>query len=181
MNRTDTFRFLPGPWRPLFALAPLLLVLGFVLSACASKKESPEKAVHLDVVIEADARVNADGQGRATPIQVRVFELKSRSVFEEADFFSLQGKPRQVLGDDLADSDDVVLRPSDVKRIKRRADNKTVAVGVIAGYRDLGRSVWRATYVLPPRQTQGWFSSSNQTVRVRIKVGADTVSVTEAD
>lgn len=157
------------------------LLFAMMLSACASKKESPEKTVNLDIVIEADASVNADAQGRPAPIQVRVFELKSRSVFEDADFFSLQGKPRQVLGADLADADDLLLRPSDVKNIKRRADDKTVAIGVIAGYRDLGRSVWRATYVMPAKQAQGWFSSSNQTVRVRIKVGADTVSVTEAD
>lgn len=160
-------------------LAALLLAAS--LSGCASKTESPEKTVNLDIVIEADARVNADNQGRPAPIQVRIFELKSRSVFEEADFFSLQGKPRQVLGDDLAESDELVLRPGDVKRIQRRADPKTVSVGVIAGYRDLGRSVWRASHPMPPKQVKGWFSSSNQTVRVRIKVGADTVSVSEAD
>lgn len=179
MNTPDSLRYLTDSLRLLIVLASLLLAAS--LSACASKAEPQEKIVELDIMIEADARVNADAQGRPAPIQVRIFELKSRSVFEEADFFSLQGKPRQVLGDDLAGSDDLVLRPGDVKRIQRRADPKAVAIGVIAGYRDLGRSVWRTTLSMPPKQTKGWFSSSSQTVRVRIKVGADTVSITEAD
>lgn len=179
MKDNVMFRFLAGCLQSYGRVASLLLLA--LLTACASTAEPPQKVVSLDIVIEADARVNADAQGRPAPIQVRVFELKSRSVFEDADFFSLQGKPRQVLGDDLAQSDDLLLRPGDVKTIQRRADGKSVAVGIVAGYRDLGRSVWRATYVMPPRQTKGWFSSSNQTVRVRVKVGADTVSVTEAD
>lgn len=179
MKDNEMFRFLAGGLKLSGGVASLLLVAA--LAGCASSAEPPQKVVSLDIVIEADVRVNADAQGRPAPIQVRVFELRSRSLFEDADFFSLQGKPRQVLGEDLAESDDLVLRPGDVKNIQRRADGKTVAVGIVAGYRDLGRSQWRATYVMPPRQAQGWFSSSNQTVRVRVKVGADTVSVTEAD
>lgn len=179
MNTTEIFRCLAGRARPWGVLASVLLAMS--LSACASQGDVPEKTVSLDILIEADARVNADAQGRPAPIQVRVFELKSRSVFEEADFFSLQGKPRQVLGGDLAESDDLVLRPGDAKRIQRRADPETVAIGVVAGYRDLGRSVWRATFTMPPRQAQSWYSSSSQTVRVRIKAGADTVAVTQAD
>lgn len=178
MYRTDTFRFSAARgWPGLLAC----LLLAALLSACASKKEAPEKTVNLDISIEADERVNADAQGRPAPIQLQIFELKSRSAFEEADFFSLQGKPRQVLGNDLAQSSELVLRPTDRKSIKHRVDSQTVAIGVIAGYRDLGRAVWRATYVLPPRQTQGWFGSSSQNLRIRIKAGADAVSIAEAD
>ncbi|WP_238531879.1 type VI secretion system lipoprotein TssJ [Achromobacter arsenitoxydans] len=179
MHRTDTYSFFPSRsgWSGLLAL----LFVVTLLPACASKKEAPEKTVRLAIAIEADERVNADAQGRPAPIQVQLFELKSRSAFEEADFFSLQSKPRQVLGADLAESTELVLRPTDRKLIKRRVDGQAVAIGVIAGYRDLGRAVWRATYVLPPRQTQGWFGSSSQDLKVQIKVGADTVSIAEVD
>jgi len=179
MYRTKKLRFSSRRLRwPRILAGSLFLAL---LAACAGKNEAPEKTLILDLAIEADERVNADAQGRPAPIQLQIFELKSRAVFDGADFFSMQGRPRQTLGNDLTESHEAVLRPSDRKSIKRRLDGQTVAIGVIAGYRDLGHAVWRATYILPARQVQGWFGSSNQTVRLRIKVGADTVSIAEAE
>lgn len=179
MYRNNPFRPSPNRFVWLRILGGILFAA--LLTSCAGKKEPQEKTVNLELVIEADDRVNADGQGRPTPIQLQVFELKSRSAFEEADYFSLQAKPRQILGNDLAESHELVLRPSDRKVLKRRLDGQTVALGVIAGYRDLGHSVWRATYVLPPKQAQAWFGSSSQNIRVRIKVGADAVLIAETD
>jgi len=179
MYRTNTLRFSLRRlvWPRL--LAGSLFVA--MLAACAGRNEAPEKTLILDLAIEADERVNADAQGRPAPIQLQVFELKSRAVFEEADFFSMQGRPRQTLGNDLTDTHELVLRPSDRKSIKRRLDGQTMAIGVIAGYRDLGHAVWRATYMLPARKAQGWFGSSSQNVRVRVKVGADAVSIAETE
>lgn len=57
----------------------------------------PREQTRLDITITAAADVNPDDKGRAAPILVRLYELKSEGTFESADYFSLQTNDKALI------------------------------------------------------------------------------------
>ena len=152
-------------------------VLGLV--ACTS---DPSKGVHepvrLDLSIAASSGVNPDDEKRPAPVVVRLYELKNADTFNSADFFSLQDKDKVVLADDLVVRDQFQLRPGEHKTIQRNADQSSTTLGVIAAYRDLPNSVWRATWALPAAPGAAWYRFSPK-LQLTINLEANAIRITD--
>lgn len=133
----------------------LLLVSTSValLVGCASAPK-PTPPTVIVATVDATAAVNPDLKGRASPIVVRVFELKSISAFNGADFFSLWDRERETLSADMIGRDEFQLRPGEQKKFDRTLQPDTRYIGVIAAYRDLERSNWRGTVSVVLQQKQ---------------------------
>jgi type VI secretion system protein VasD len=125
----------------------IVLIAGVALGlwACAAKPPAPPPPTLVKGAIEATAAVNPDARGRPSPIVVKLFELKAVGPFESADFFSLFDKEREALGADLLKKEEVTLRAGERLPIDRTLDPDTRYLGVVAGYRTLERSRWRAS------------------------------------
>jgi type VI secretion system protein VasD len=129
-----------------------VLFAAATLSGCGmfSKKPAPPEPFELELNIAAGPQLNPNVQKRASPVVVRVFDLKSPASFESADFVSLFERDREVLAADLVARDEMVLRPGEQKRIKRVLQGETKVLGVAAAFRELERATWRTTIVLTP-------------------------------
>lgn len=112
----------------------------------------PPPPTSISVTIAASSDVNPDARGRASPVMVKFFELKATTAFDAADFFSLFERDKETLGGELAWRDDVAMVPGDRKVFARPTLPETRFIGVVAAFRDLERSSWRATYALPLNQ-----------------------------
>ncbi|ASV99253.1 type VI secretion system lipoprotein TssJ [Paraburkholderia aromaticivorans] len=157
----------------------LAFVFACALSACASGETKTDKAaLKLDLSVVASAGVNPDDQKRAAPIVIRVYELKTDGAFTSADFFSLQDKDKTVLADDLVTRAQFQLRPGESKTIRTRADPATTVVGVLAAYRDLPNSVWRAVYPLPAAPRAVWYRASPE-LKLTIDLEPNAIRITE--
>jgi type VI secretion system protein VasD len=150
------------------------------LAGCANnaEREGSREPVKFDLTIKAASSVNPDDQQRAAPIIVRLYELKSPDTFNTADFFSLQDKDKAVLGDDIAARDQFQLRPGDDKTIRRNSKPGTTTLGVIAEYRDLPRSVWRATWPLPPSPAAAWYHRGPK-LKLTIDLDTNAIKITD--
>jgi type VI secretion system protein VasD len=126
--------------------------------------------------VNALPTVNPDDHGRAAPIVVRVYELKDAGAFKTADFFTLQSQDKTVLGDDLVKRNEWLLRPGDHRTLVRPADPATTALGVIAAYRDLPNSVWRAVYPLPAAPDAAWYHFAPK-LKLSIDLGANAIHI----
>jgi type VI secretion system protein VasD len=84
---------------------------------------------------------------------VRVIELKTPGVFHSADFFGLFERDRDTLGGDFVAREEYQLKPGDRQVFQRQLQPDTRYLGVVAAYRDLERSQWRAALPVPPHQT----------------------------
>jgi type VI secretion system protein VasD len=156
-------------------LSKLVLTLVFVstfislcLSTTACKSPPPPPpptAVKVNVAVLAAA--NPDSNGRPSPILVRVYELKSTAAFDSADFFTLYGKDQATLGADLNAKSEFLLRPGESKGFEQNVQQGTKFIAVVAAYRDIEHSRWRATAPVPP----------NKTTPLAVKVGAADVSI----
>jgi len=151
-----------------------------LLAACASSGEpTPKEATRLELTLNAATAVNPDGQKRPAPIAVRLYELKTDGAFNAADFFTLQDKDKSVLADDLIKRDQYLLRPGEHVALKRPLDPAATTLGILAAYRDLPNSVWRATYALPPARDAAWYHVFKPKLKLSIDLEANAIQVTE--
>lgn len=97
----------------------------------------------LKASVAAGAQVNPDSRKRPSPVVVRVFELKSATLFEQADFISLFEKEQAVLGAELVSREEFVLRPGETRPLNKPLSPDTKFIGVMAAFRELERARWR--------------------------------------
>jgi len=113
-------------------------------TGCATK----ETITRVSLRLVAGADVNPDDAGRASPLLVRLYALKSPSVFTSADFFSLFDKDSATLGADLVQREEVSLRPGQTQTLDLQLKSDAKALGVMAAYRDLKYAHWRELHML---------------------------------
>ena len=130
----------------------LVPALAAALTACAAKPPPSSPPTVVRGTLQAGASVNPDARGRPSPVVVKLFELKSVGAFEAADFFSLFDKDREALGADVLRKEELTLRPGERVALDRTLDPEARYLGVVAGYRALDRSRWRASAPISPHR-----------------------------
>ena len=138
----------------LIKLALALCAL-FAFAAQVQAQEAKEQT-KLVLTIEAASGVNPDTGLRPSPIKVRIYELKDPGAFSEADYFSLDTSDKVTLAADMLAKDEFILRPGESRTIERKSNPQTTAIGVLAGYRDLPNSTWRAVHKLKEAPAASW-------------------------
>ncbi len=104
------------------------------------------------VSIDVDANANPDSKGRASPVTVRYFELRSLAAFDSADFFSLFERDKETLGAELVAREEFQMRPKEQRKVDRTLQPDTHYVGVVVAYRDLEHATWRAAVPVAPEK-----------------------------
>lgn len=127
----------------------LQLIFFGQLTGCASAP----KPTLVKANITANANLNPDAKGRASPVVVRYFELKSLAAFSGADFFSLADHDRETLGADLVAREEMLLKPGETLTLDRTLDPAVTHIGVVAAFRDLEHAQWRVSFAVPPQRT----------------------------
>lgn len=149
-----------SPGRQAVALA-LSLLVALLAAGCAS---APPPTI-VRVTVSAEPGVNPDARNRPSPVAVRVYELKSLAAFDSADFFSLYEKEQATLGGDLSSKEEMLLRPGESRTFEKTLQPGSRFIAVVAGFREVERSRWRASATVPP----------NKMTPVLVQVGARDV------
>jgi type VI secretion system protein VasD len=121
-------------------LKNLLLILAlfylFLMMGCSSVSS-------VKAVMKANKDVNPDINDRPSPIVARIYELKSLSVFNNADFFNLFEQDVALLSEELLMRDELHFQPGEIKKLERDLQPDTRYLGVIGAYRDIENATWR--------------------------------------
>jgi len=123
-------------------LFPLGLLTLCMMTGCSSVST-------IEAKLQADAALNPDLDGRPSPLAVRLYELKSLSVFNNADFFNLFEQDVALLGDELQMRDELHFQPGETKTLARDLRPDTRYLGVIGAYRDIENARWRNSIEIP--------------------------------
>jgi type VI secretion system protein VasD len=142
-----------SPSRSLGGLARARSLSGLCLMLCLALAGCGTKPTLIQGQLSATADVNPDSNGRASPIVVRVYDLKAVAAFETADFFSLWDKDQATLGADVTGRDEYLMRPGEERKLERAPQNGAAFLGVVAAFRDIEHARWRATVAVPPNTT----------------------------
>jgi len=143
--------------------ARLVLLFGMVLpalSGCLADAAQGMTAAVIDKLFEtgpstieanltASEDMNPDYEGQASPLVVRMYELKSITAFNNASFFALYDNDEAELGGDLKAKEEIELQPGDKLEFERELQLETRFVGFVAGYRDIENASWRAVAEIP--------------------------------
>ena len=139
----------------------LVVVAALLIAACSS----PPKPTTVAATLQAGSAVNPDLRKRASPIVIRVYELKSAAAFEAADFVSLFERDQATLAAEMAGREEFILRPGESKPWQKTLAPDTKFIGVLAAFRDIERARWKSIVAVKP-------NAKNQ-----ISIKADDVAV----
>jgi type VI secretion system protein VasD len=154
--------------------AALLVACALVLSACAAKPPKPTQA-HAQLIVSSD--VNPDASGRASPIVVRLFQLRNDGEFAAADFFTLYDKEKETLGASFIAREEYVLAPGETRTLDLAVNPDARFIGALAAYRDIRAAHWRALTRTPEKKLTDLLSKNG----VTLNVGKDTVTLAVKD
>lgn len=132
--------------------ALLVSLAGAVVTVgCGTKPPPPTEVTG---TLQAAANINPSPSKRPSPLLVRVYELKSVTAFNNADFISLYQRDQAELGAEMIGREEVILNPGDARPINKLTAPETRFVGVFAAYRDLDHATWRGVLAIQPGQKQ---------------------------
>jgi type VI secretion system protein VasD len=128
-----------------------------LLAACGAKPAKPPEPpeppkpqpVALTIVVSAD--VNPDGQGRPSPIVVRLYQLKDEAAFKATDFYALYEKDQATLGAALVSREDFEFAPGERHSADMPLSTEAQFIGVLAAYRDIRNAQWRTLTAAPEK------------------------------
>jgi type VI secretion system protein VasD len=127
------------------------IACALLLESCASKPPPKiPKPVETQTVISASSDANPDSSGRASPVVVRLFQLRGDAEFNGADFFALYDKEKETLAANLIMRDERTVLPGQQVELKLSVAPDARFLGAIAGFRDIQSSHWRAIAAVPP-------------------------------
>lgn len=137
-----------------------LLFLGcLLLTGCATEQPPvvsspalPPTQIQLRIVVDND--VNPDSFGEASPVMLRIYQLRETSSFNAADFFALFNNDKAALGGDLLHKNELIVKPGDTKQLDIQSVNDAQSLGLFAAFRQLDNAQWRSTLKLALNQTQ---------------------------
>lgn len=146
----------------------ICLFMFTALTACTTFQQTffPTK---VSAQILASFDVNPDTNERPSPLVVRIYELKSINAFGVADFFKLYDEEQATLGGDLISREEFELSPGEGREVVRETHDQTRYFAVIAAYRNLDKSRWRASTVLQ-------LNSRNSFI---VKIGKQSVTINQ--
>jgi type VI secretion system protein VasD len=133
------------------------------VSGCAAKPAKPSPT-HAQLI--ASANVNPDASGRASPIVIRLFQLRNDGEFAAADFFALYGKEKETLAATLISREEYVLAPGESRTIELSLDPQARAIGALAAFRDIRSARWRALAHSPEKKLTDLLGKDSLTLAV---------------
>lgn len=137
------------------------------LAGCASAPKPPRPTL-VKATLQASTAANPDLRERASPLVLRLYELKSAAAFDAADFLSLYDRDQATLGAEMLGREEFTLRPGGMQRWDKAVGPEVRFIGVIAAFRDIERARWKTLIALQP----------NLSNTVAIKVDEITVTGT---
>ena len=126
-----------------FVSAPTL-----ALGACSMFGGTKPTTVDGSVIAAKD--LNPSVSQRPSPLTLRIYELKSDTAFNRADFMSLYQTDQASLGADVLVREEWMVQPGETRPYKKTLNADTRFIAVFGAYRDLERARWRTVVPVVP-------------------------------
>ena len=130
----------------------ILAALTGPIAAAADRASSSSAAASfsIEATLVGGPNLNPNLEGHASPVVVRVFELKKTAEFQAANFPALFERPKEALGDGLVAQQEFILRPGEIRHYDRTGEPQPAALGLAAAFRTLDKDAWRVIVPIAP-------------------------------
>lgn len=113
----------------------LLLLLG-ILSGC-------QFTPIIQIKIASASELNLDSEKSSLPVVLKIFQLTNADKFLKASFTDLWKREREVLGDSLVESKQMIVLPESHSELKLYRNSKTHFIGICAIFRSPDGNLFR--------------------------------------
>lgn len=127
-----------------------------MVNACglfSKKPPPPPEPTRVVLEFEASGKINPNLAGRSSPVAVRIYQLKSYSVFQGAGFIPLFEKDEEVLGQELLHKQELILSPNEKRTVFFEASDKIRTIGIMAAFRNFDRGQWKTAAGIQKNKT----------------------------
>lgn len=131
-------------------------VILLLVCVCLSMSTGCSKP-RVALAVASQPNVNPDHSNRPSPVIVKIYELRNDLTFKQAEFITLFDTPLQVLGADLIAADELIFIPAEARRVAYQPNSNTRFVGVVAGFRQMDRALWRVIKPVDPEE-ENWLA-----------------------
>ncbi len=136
----------------------ILVCVMLLVSACSffkkDKLSPPPEPTRIALKFETAGDINPDYNGLASPLLLRIYQLKSYSEFKDADYFSLDEKDEQFLGKDLMKKEEILLRPNEKRTVfYEEVSDDIRTIGIFGAFRDYEQAQWKAAASVQKNRT----------------------------
>lgn len=131
----------------------LLLTSFSAIAVTGCAMDRSPKTTDLRFLVEADDLINPNTDNVASPLVLRIYELRQLSAFMGSSLFELLDSDTTVLGQDLVAKREIEIRPGEKLNFDRSTPIETRYVGVIAGFRTLDAATWRTSTEIKPERS----------------------------
>ena len=150
-----------------FIFAGFIAFVLTIVTSCQSDKSTIGGYFDLDTDLKIEFRVeadiNPDEAGLASPLFIRMYELKAEKIIKKADFIDIFERDMEVLGADLVDMHKLKpFKPGEDRSEQFVLNQKTKYVGLYAEFLDFKESKYK---LIIPVVTNNVFKNS-ATIRV---------------
>jgi type VI secretion system protein VasD len=138
------------------------ILLAFILltAGCA-------KSHHATAAIESASFLNPNIYQQASPVVVVIYQLKSPTAFQQANFFALSDNAQGALGAELLDKREIEIRPGQKQTVHMDLSPEAGYIGVVAEFRNPDTAQWRQVKQI----------KSGKNVKLQIHLSTQNVSV----
>jgi type VI secretion system protein VasD len=145
-------------------------VLAAMLAGCAHAPPPPPppppQPLDVEVRVIAAPDVNPNRSSRASPVFLRVFELRDPSKFLNAEFDEVTLHADTALAGTVIGREERMVEPASTVVLALKIDPGTRLLGVVAEYSDLANSRWRATSPAPVGGLLAMFKDQSLVINV---------------
>jgi type VI secretion system protein VasD len=118
---------------------------------CSSKKSTVGGYLNLDTDVKidfiVDSDINPDDLGNASPLFVRMYELKSTTLMQKADFLDIYENDKKVLGADLIKAHKLKrFAPGENRSEKFVLDEKTGYVALYGEFNNFSNAKFKLIF-----------------------------------
>jgi type VI secretion system protein VasD len=128
-------------------LVLLILSGGAMVTACRHAPApliiAPPKRPPLTVSVDPAPGLNADPDGHAASVVVRVYQLSSDAEFLHASFGEIYRSDAQTLGKSLVAKQEFTAFPGEHSQLSLEVADATRLLGVLIAFRDIEHATWR--------------------------------------
>ena len=143
------------------------LGLAVTVAAVAAGCARGPKPTPIGVTLNADAGINPNDEGKASPVVVRLYELKGLKAFNSASYFDIMDDDAKALGSDMIAGQEYEMTPGQEQKYDRDVSAEATHIGVVAGFRNIQSAKWRDSIELKQeKQNDFVIFVTGQSVRI---------------
>lgn len=130
-----------------------VVVLTLLLAGCSSSKSRVGGVLNLDTDLklqfDVDGNINPDENRRPSPLFVRMYQLKSPTAFNKADFIDLYERDEEMIGGDLVKKQTLrPLAPGEIREERFVLQPGTTHVALYAEFSQYRDSKYKVVFAV---------------------------------